>query len=212
MACKRGALIVLEGMDRAGKTTQCKMLIQALQQSGRAAEAMRFPDRTTTIGQLINAYLEKKSDLEDHTVHLLFSANRWELVPAMKRKLEQGITLVVDRYAFSGAAFTSAKPGFSLEWCMNPDVGLPKPDLVMFLQLSPAEAALRGQFGNERYETRVFQNAVQQKFELLMKDPSVNWQVIDASKSVEEVHRDITAHILNAINIAENVPLGQLWK
>lgn len=43
MACKRGALIVLEGMDRAGKTTQCKMLIQALQQSGRAAEAMRFP-------------------------------------------------------------------------------------------------------------------------------------------------------------------------
>ncbi|XP_024114808.1 thymidylate kinase [Oryzias melastigma] len=212
MACKRGALIVLEGMDRAGKTTQCKMLIQALQQSGRAAEAMRFPDRTTTIGQLINAYLEKKSDLEDHTVHLLFSANRWELVPAMKRKLEQGITLVVDRYAFSGAAFTSAKPGFSLEWCMNPDVGLPKPDLVMFLQLSPAEAALRGQFGNERYETRVFQNAVQQKFELLMKDPSVNWQVIDASKSVEEVHRDITVHILNAINIAENVPLGQLWK
>lgn len=41
-----------------------------------------FPgaDRTTTIGQLISAYLEKKSDLEDHTVHLLFSANRWEMV------------------------------------------------------------------------------------------------------------------------------------
>lgn len=37
-------------------------------------------DRTTTIGQLISSYLEKKSDLEDHTVHLLFSANRWELV------------------------------------------------------------------------------------------------------------------------------------
>ncbi|RVE73799.1 hypothetical protein OJAV_G00034800 [Oryzias javanicus] len=212
MACKRGALIVLEGVDRAGKTTQCKMLVQALQQSGRPAEAMRFPDRTTTIGQLISAYLEKKSELEDHTVHLLFSANRWELVPAMKRKLEQGVTLVVDRYAFSGAAFTSAKPGFSLDWCTKPDVGLPKPDLVMFLQLSPAEAALRGQFGNERYETRAFQNAVQQKFELLMKDPSVNWQVIDASKSVEEVHRDITVHSLNAINIAENIPLGQLWK
>ncbi|XP_004067677.1 thymidylate kinase [Oryzias latipes] len=211
MACQRGALIVLEGVDRAGKTTQCKMLVQALQKSGRPAEAMRFPDRTTTIGQLISAYLEKKSELEDHTVHLLFSANRWELVPTMKKKLEQGITLVVDRYAFSGAAFTSAKPGFSLEWCMKPDVGLPKPDLVMFLQLSPAEAALRGQFGVERYETRVFQNAVQQKFELLMKDSSVNWQVIDASKSVEEVHRDITVHSLNAINKAEDIPLGQLW-
>ncbi|XP_045906111.1 thymidylate kinase isoform X2 [Micropterus dolomieu] len=176
MACKRGALIVLEGVDKAGKTTQCKKLVQSLQQSSRPVEMMRFPDRTTTIGQLISAYLENKSDLEDHTVHLLFSANRWELVPLMKKKLEQGTTLVVDRYAFSGAAFTSAKPGFCLDWCKNPDVGLPKPDLVMFLQLSPAEAALRGQFGEERYETSVFQRAVQQQFEQLMKDPSVNWQ------------------------------------
>ncbi|KAM8745214.1 thymidylate kinase [Acanthopagrus schlegelii] len=212
MACKRGALIVLEGVDKAGKTTQCKKLVQALQQSGRPAEMMRFPDRTTTIGQLISAYLENKSDLEDHTVHLLFSANRWELVPLMKRKLEQGISLVVDRYAFSGAAFTSAKPGFCLDWCKKPDVGLPKPDLVMFLQLSPAEAALRGQFGEERYETSVFQRAVQQKFEQLMKDPSVNWQVIDAAQSVDDVHKDITNHSLNAVNKALNLPLGELWK
>ncbi|XP_045906110.1 thymidylate kinase isoform X1 [Micropterus dolomieu] len=212
MACKRGALIVLEGVDKAGKTTQCKKLVQSLQQSSRPVEMMRFPDRTTTIGQLISAYLENKSDLEDHTVHLLFSANRWELVPLMKKKLEQGTTLVVDRYAFSGAAFTSAKPGFCLDWCKNPDVGLPKPDLVMFLQLSPAEAALRGQFGEERYETSVFQRAVQQQFEQLMKDPSVNWQVIDASQTVEDVHRDITTHSLNAINTAQNMPLGELWK
>lgn len=170
------------------------------------------PERTTTIGQLISAYLENKSDLEDHTVHLLFSANRWELVPLMKKKLEQGITLVVDRYAFSGVAFTSAKPGFCLDWCMKPDVGLPKPDLVMFLQLSPAEAALRGQFGEERYETSVFQRAVQQKFEHLMKDPSVNWRAIDASQSVEDVHENILTHSLNNINAAENLPLGELWK
>ncbi|CAB1412439.1 unnamed protein product [Pleuronectes platessa] len=212
MACKRGALIVLEGVDKAGKTTQCQKLLQALQQSGRPVEMMRFPDRSTTIGQLISAYLQKKSDLEDHTVHLLFSANRWEMVPLMKKKLEQGITLVVDRYAFSGVAFTGAKPGFCLDWCMKPDVGLPKPDLVMFLQLSPVEAALRGQFGEERYETSSFQRAVQQKFEHLMKDPSINWQVIDASKSVDDVHKDITTHSLNTINTAHNLPLGELWK
>lgn len=211
MACKRGALIVLEGVDRAGKTTQCKRLVQALEQSGRPAEMMRFPDRTTTIGQLISAYLEKKSELEDHTVHLLFSANRWELVPLMKKKLEQGITLVVDRYAFSGVAFTSAKPGFSLDWCMRPDVGLPKPDVVMFLQLSPAEAALRGQYGEERYETSLFQKTVLQRFEELLKDSSVNWQVIDASRSVEDVHMNIKNHSLNAVNTAQDTPLGELW-
>lgn len=168
---------MLEGVDRAGKTTQCHKLVQELQESGRAAEMMRFPDRTTVIGQLISSYLEKKSNLEDHTVHLLFSANRWEMVPLMKQKLEQGINLVVDRYAFSGVAFTSAKPGFSIDWCKNPDVGLPKPDLVMFLQLNPSVAENRGEFGSERYETSHFQNTVHQRFKELMEDTSVNWKV-----------------------------------
>ncbi|XP_029356270.1 thymidylate kinase isoform X3 [Echeneis naucrates] len=188
MATKRGALIVLEGVDKAGKTTQCNKLVSALQQSGRPAEMLRFPDRTTTIGQMISAYLEKKSELEDHTIHLLFSANRWELVPIMKKKLEQGITLVVDRYAFSGVAFTSAKP------------------------LSPAQAALRGQFGEERYETSNFQRKVQQKFEQLIQDSSVNWKVIDASRSVEGVHNDIVNLSINTINTAQNQELGELWK
>ncbi|XP_036377670.1 thymidylate kinase [Megalops cyprinoides] len=212
MSYRRGALIVLEGVDRAGKTTQCKKLVQALKESGRPAEMMRFPDRTTKIGQLINAYLEKKSNLEDHTVHLLFSANRWELVPLMRQKLEQGVTLVVDRYAFSGVAFTSAKPGFSLEWCMNPDVGLPKPDLVLFLQLHPAAAEQRGDFGAERYENSDFQKTVLQRFEQLMRDPSLNWQVIDAAKSIEDLHKEIKTHSDTAITMAESQPIRELWK
>ncbi|XP_076014899.1 thymidylate kinase [Genypterus blacodes] len=212
MACKRGALIVLEGVDKAGKSTQCKKLLEALQLAGRPAEVMRFPDRSTTIGQLISAYLAKSSELEDHTVHLLFSANRWELVPLMKKKLEQGTTLIVDRYAFSGVAFTSAKPGFSVEWCMQPDVGLPKPDLVMFLQVSLEEAALRGHFGQERYETKAFQSVVGRRFEELRQDPSIPWQVINASGSVEDVHTDIKTHSLNAIEAAHRLPLGELWK
>lgn len=212
MSCRRGALIVLEGVDRAGKTTQCQKLVQAIQHSGRAAEMMRFPDRTTKIGQLISSYLEKKNNLEDHTVHLLFSANRWEMVPVMKRKLEEGINLVVDRYAFSGVAFTSAKPGFSLEWCMNPDMGLPKPDLVMFLQLNPNVAANRGEYGNERYETSAFQCTVQQRFQELMQDSSINWKVIDAARTIEEVHKDIKDLSEKIISLAEDQPVAELWR
>ncbi|KAM6326734.1 thymidylate kinase isoform 3-T3 [Podargus strigoides] len=109
MAGRRGALIVLEGVDRAGKSTQGRRLVEALQADGHRADLLRFPERTTEIGRLISSYLVKEKNLEDHTVHLLFSANRWEHVPLMKEKLHQGITLVVDRYAFSGVAFTSAK-------------------------------------------------------------------------------------------------------
>ncbi|MGH0154333.1 UNVERIFIED_CONTAM: hypothetical protein FKN15_027170 [Acipenser sinensis] len=212
MACRRGALIVLEGVDRAGKTTQCKKLVQALQQCGQRAEMLRFPDRTTEIGQLINSYLEKKSNLEDHTIHLLFSANRWEQVPLIKEKLEQGVHLIVDRYAFSGVAFTSAKPGMSVDWCKFPDVGLPKPDLVLFLQLRPTEAARRGQFGAERYENTDFQKAVQECFQQLMSDCSVNWKVIDACRSVEDLHKEIMSHSEDVMDTAACQPIGELWK
>lgn len=203
---------MLEGVDRAGKTTQCRKLVETLQLSARPAHMMRFPDRTTPMGQLINSYLEHKSDLEDHAVHLLFSANRWELVPLMKRKLEEGTTLIIDRYAFSGVAFSSAKQDLCVDWCMNPDVGLPKPDLVLFLQINPAAAAQRGQFGAERYETSSFQQCVEQNFKQLMADTSVNWQVVDASQSIDEVHDDIKRLSVAAMDAAEDQPIGALWK
>ncbi|NXN06795.1 KTHY kinase, partial [Indicator maculatus] len=172
-----------------------------------------FPtERTTEIGQLISSYLMKKKDLEDHTIHLLFSANRWEHVPLMKEKLHQGITLVVDRYAFSGVAFTSAKENFCLDWCKQPDVGLPKPDLILFLQLRPEEAAGRGNFGTERYENSSFQEKVLQSFYHLMKDETLNWKTMDASKTIEDLHKEIKSIAEETIQEAQNKPLAELWK
>ncbi|KAF7243207.1 Thymidylate kinase [Varanus komodoensis] len=168
--------------------------------------------RTTEIGRLISSYLEKKNNLEDHTIHLLFSANRWEQVPSIKEKLNQGITLIVDRYAFSGVAFTSAKENFSLEWCKQPDVGLPKPDLILFLQLSTSEAAKRGDFGNERYENCLFQEKVLQCFHRLMEDKTLNWKMIDASKNIEDLHNEITSFAEEAMQQAKYTPIGELWK
>ncbi|XP_073663092.1 thymidylate kinase isoform X3 [Tursiops truncatus] len=206
MAGRRGALIVLEGVDRAGKSTQSRKLVDALCAAGHCAELLRFPERSTEIGKLLSSYLEKKSEVEDHSVHLLFSANRWEHVlphgwlpeaasrsalflfspvpaacsperlphlglrdasgrtfrwlclvpshrPLIKEKLSQGITLVVDRYAFSGVAFTSAK------------------------ELQLAEAAARGEFGRERYESSPFQQRALQCFQQLLGDSSLPWKV-----------------------------------
>ncbi|XP_038604757.1 thymidylate kinase isoform X2 [Tachyglossus aculeatus] len=211
-AGRRGALIVLEGVDRAGKSTQCRKLMDALRDSGQPAHLLTFPERSTEIGKLLSSYLEKKINLEDHTVHLLFSANRWEQVPMMKEKLNQGITLVVDRYAFSGVAFTSAKENFSLDWCKQPDVGLPKPDLILFLQLRTVEAATRGSFGTERYENNAFQEKALQSFHHLMKDTTLNWKTIDASKNIEDLHKEIHYLSKEAIKEAGEKPLEELWK
>uniref|UniRef100_A0A8C8SF27 Thymidylate kinase n=1 Tax=Pelusios castaneus TaxID=367368 RepID=A0A8C8SF27_9SAUR len=212
MACRRGALVVLEGVDRSGKSTQSRRLVEALCAGGHLAQLLSFPDRTTEIGQLISAYLGHKSNLEDHTVHLLFSANRWEQVPLIKNKLNQGITLVVDRYAFSGVAFTSAKENFSLDWCKQPDVGLPKPDLILFLELSTLEAAKREDFGNERYEHSSFQEKVLQHYHHLMKDKTLNWKILDASKSIEELHNEIKSFTEVVIKEVQDKPIGELWK
>lgn len=69
----------------------------------------RFPDRTTNIGTIINSYLGCKKELEDHVVHLLFSANRWELQKEILETLESGTSVCIDRYAYSGVAFSAAK-------------------------------------------------------------------------------------------------------
>ncbi|XP_018419445.1 PREDICTED: thymidylate kinase isoform X3 [Nanorana parkeri] len=168
MAGRRGALIVLEGADRAGKSTQAKRLVESLKERGYQAEGMRFPERTTEIGRLVGSYLEKKSNLEDHT-------------------------------------------NFSLHWCKQPDVGLPKPDIVLFLDISAEAAAKRGDFGNERYETSAFQKMVQKRYAELMEDRSLNWQVIDAAQSMEEVHSAIRQLSEDIIQEAKDQPLGKLW-
>lgn len=105
---KRGALIVFEGVDKVGKSTQCQLLVKALQSQNIKAEYIRFPNRTT-IGSIIEKYLQGSRKLDDHVVHLLFSANRWELKDEMINKLKNGISLIIDRYAFSGVAYSAAK-------------------------------------------------------------------------------------------------------
>ena len=93
----RGLLIVFEGLDRSGKSTQVKLLNEALNARNHTSEVWRYPNRTTSIGQLINSYLNKEIEMEDHAVHLLFSANRWETVNDMRAALNFGTSIIMDR-------------------------------------------------------------------------------------------------------------------
>ncbi|KAL8929496.1 MAG: hypothetical protein Q9208_001165 [Pyrenodesmia sp. 3 TL-2023] len=188
----RGALIVIEGLDRAGKSTQCEKLTQILQQQGRPVNHMRFPNRSTSIGKSINSYLKGDTQHEDHVIHLLFSANRWEAGQQIREDIANGITIVIDRYYYSGAVYSAAKnkSDLSLEWAMQSDIGLPRPDLCIFLDLSPSDAAVRGGFGNERYETSEIQKSVRALFQELLKRPQHKEIVsVDAGRPVDDVHR-----------------------
>jgi dTMP kinase len=110
--------------------------------------------------------------------------------------------VIIDRYYYSGIVYSAAKhnPTLSLSWARHPDVGLPRPDVCLFLDISAEEAAKRGGFGEEKYEKQEMQDRVRELFEMLMerwgaeKDDIVR---IDASKGLEEVHSEIRGVVEN---------------
>eukprot|EP01112_Ceratiomyxa_fruticulosa_P012276 TRINITY_DN3390_c0_g1_i1.p1 TRINITY_DN3390_c0_g1~~TRINITY_DN3390_c0_g1_i1.p1 ORF type:complete len:234 (-),score=38.86 TRINITY_DN3390_c0_g1_i1:174-875(-) len=219
MTHKRGAFILFEGIDRSGKSTQCKNLAEFLNKEGYPTEALRFPDRTTSIGSILNSYLTNAKEIDDRAVHLLFSANRWECREKLLDLLNKGINIVVDRYAMSGVAFTNAK-GVPLEWCIAPDRGLPAPDLVLYFNLSVEEAQKRGDFGNERYEKLDFQIKVKQIYEEHLMNygykaisKNLGWKTVDAAKPIEKVETEVRELALAALTeiSTESFPISSLW-
>eukprot|EP01015_Nassula_variabilis_P035307 TRINITY_DN8853_c0_g1_i2.p1 TRINITY_DN8853_c0_g1~~TRINITY_DN8853_c0_g1_i2.p1 ORF type:complete len:117 (+),score=24.11 TRINITY_DN8853_c0_g1_i2:64-414(+) len=92
---KRGYLIVFEGLDRAGKSTQVKLLAEHLEQQQMDYKLMRCPDRSTQVGKFIDEYLRGSKKVDDEVIHLMFSANRWELNKQILEDLNKGITIIL---------------------------------------------------------------------------------------------------------------------
>lgn len=157
-------------------------------------------DRTTPIGKLIDSYLRGSSNQEDHSIHLLFSANRWEIAKSIEDDVARGTTVIVDRYSYSGAVYSAAKanPTLSLDWAWQPEVGLPRPDLCLFLSISAEEAAKRGGFGAERYENEAMQTRVRTLFRSLF-DGQSDICTVDAGRSIDEVSRELQAAVTDCI-------------
>lgn len=196
---------MIEGLDRTGKTTQCNILIEKLNPN---VALIKFPDRSTDIGILIDKYLtDKNFVLPDQAVHLLFSANRWEVAQRIRNLLLAGKHVVLDRYVFSGIAYSAAKgvAGMDRNWCLQPDKGLLKPDLTLFLTNSNVNETLsRKGFGEERYEVNDFQQEVKNQFVKVFEelDPGSQFsQELDvAGKTIEQVADDIWSIVAPVIS------------
>ena len=208
MIVKRGALIIFEGCDRAGKTTQAKKLVERLKSEDVNVKFMNFPNRETQSGKVIDAYLRKKENLTDEGIHLLFTVNRWEAKTEMEKELLAGTTLIVDRYSYSGIAYSAAK-GLDLEWCKVPEKGLLKPDLVVYLSLTEEAMTRRGGFGDERYETSELQRKVNAVFQKLIEEPL--WQVINADKTEDKLSDELKELVERKINEVTDHAIETLW-
>ncbi|TVY43216.1 Thymidylate kinase [Lachnellula subtilissima] len=204
----RGAFIVVEGLDRAGKSTQVKKLCDRLYAEGHNVKAIGFPDRTSPIGKMISSYLKCQTEMDDHAIHLLFTTNRWEKAQWVKDQIAHGYTLICDRYYYSGIVYSAAKrlPSLSLAWARQPEVGLPRPDRVMFLDLDPEAAVKRGGYGDEKYEKREMQERVRALFLGLLGrggEESSDLFVVDAGVGVEDVAGSIWGEVGKVVNAVE---------
>lgn len=114
--------------------------------------------------------------------------------------ISQGCTIICDRYYYSGMIYSAAKlnPNLSLAWARESDVGLPRPDLVIFLDLEPEEAEKRGGFGDEKYEKQEMQANVRRLFHELKDrgcEETEDMVVVQAGRSVEEVGAEVLKHV-----------------
>jgi dTMP kinase len=139
------------------------------------------------------------------------SENVYFFSTALEQKLMSGISLVCDRYAYSGIAFSATK-GLDMRWCMSPDEGLMSPDCIIFLDLPVIDAVQRGGFGTERYEKLETQEKVHQNFTRLIEGDHIPWYVLDATKSVIELHEEIRDIASTTIKRVSHSPISRLWQ
>ncbi|MGB8164010.1 MAG: dTMP kinase [Nitrososphaeraceae archaeon] len=196
---RKGRIVVIEGMDKAGKTTQSRVLVSALRNKGKLCASLDFPDYSTPIGREIKSFLDGKRDYPDETKLMLLSANRWERKEIIDRTLSNGTILVMNRYYHSNLAYGVSK-NLELDWLMNLDRGLPKEDLCIVLEIRPTISESRSQHAGDLFENdKDLLKNVYKNYRKLAK--LFNWKIINGERSKEEVSRDILNMVLKFVKI-----------
>lgn len=152
-------LIVLEGLDGAGKSTQLKMVASHFSSLGRKVDYLHFPRYSAPIyGELIAKFLRGDFGAIDQVhpqlVALLFAEDRRDAGSLIRSWMNQGHVVVLDRYVYSNIAFQCAKLSSQEEaaalrdWILDLEYvryGIPRPTLNLFLDVPIAfvDAKLR---------------------------------------------------------------------
>ena len=165
---------------------------------------------------MIDSYLRSKTEMDDHAIHLLFSANRWEKSKWIKDTIAEGYTIICDRYTYSGMVYSAAKNNISLDigWARQCDEGLPRPDLVLFLNLDLEEAERRGGYGRgEVREERDARKGLKNYLERLRyakSDECVDMVTVDAGDEVDKVAELVWTQALIDVEEVQNGRAGKL--
>jgi dTMP kinase len=199
MILGKGKIIVIEGIDRAGKGTQSRLLMDALKLAGRICVMIDFPDYTTPIGIEIRAFLDGKRDYPNELKHMLLSANRWEKKKEIESMVDNGTMLIMNRYYQSNLVYGIAN-GLNINWLLNLDKGIPREDMVIVLEVSPKTSYQRAVDYQDVFEKdKKLLEEVQKNYRKLAK--KFKWNIINGEKNKEQVHHEVMKIVRKTLKV-----------
>ena len=212
----RGALIVFEGIDNSGKSTQKRAVSSYLKDIGEFhVKTRKYPDVVTVSGEAIAKAL--KQNVDEHTLHLLHAANRWETKQELEDLLKQGYTVILDRYYYSGIAYSYARnPDISADWCLACEKGLLKPDKVFYFKIDVRDSIIRGEIASEGIDCKPpepweedegFLSVVKSVYETKLFDQDCKWRKIDATQTIQRITEELVLDILYTYEKVKHTPL-----
>ena len=196
MYLPKGKIIVFEGIDKAGKTTQAKLLEKEL---GSKCVRIDFPDYTTPVGKEIKQFLDGKRNYPDEVKMMLLSANRWEKKGEIEKMVSKGTTVIMNRYYQSNLVYGISK-GLKLDWLLSLDKGLPKADLVIVIDIRPQTLVSRSKNVVDTFEKDLeLIRQVKKNYKILAN--KFNWRTVEGEKSVDEVHNQVLRIVRKIVKI-----------
>lgn len=194
-------LVVFEGLDGSGKTTQLALLSEKMKQNGLPHLLTREPSNDNPVGRLTREFVDGSAPLENETLALLFAADRFQHVAkVILPALNNGTHVLCDRFYFSNFAYQGDETPFARLAAYNGAVmdGL-KPDVTFFLDVDPEECVRRIQARNP---------AGPGLYENIEKLRRVRARFLEAFAYLKE---DVPVAVIETENLSAEEVAEQIW-
>jgi dTMP kinase len=197
---RRGFFIVFEGVDGSGKSTQIDLLSEKLRQAGVDHIIEREPS-SGAIGKLIRDYAEAGDRyLTPETEALLFSADRIEHVKRIEGYLNEGVTVICDRFMHSTLAYQGGS-GVNIAWLRSLQKFDLKPDLIILLDINPDRSLVR--VANRSLTVFESNSYLKKVREFYLKFADAGEMIpVNCSRIVDEVEFDVLQLVSDLLGVS----------